>query len=54
MGQNVTQNATGTMVMLELDALGLDRARTACSREEHPLAEPRELRRAGARICRRQ
>src|SRR3990172_8249180 len=29
--QTLTQDATGTMVMLELDALGLDRARTEVS-----------------------
>jgi aconitate hydratase len=30
-GQTLTQDATGTMVMLELEALGLDRARTDVS-----------------------
>ena len=29
--QTLTQDATGTMVMLELEALGLDRARTEAS-----------------------
>lgn len=29
--QTLTQDATGTMVMLELEALGLDRVRTECS-----------------------
>lgn len=29
--QTLTQDATGTMVMLELEALGLDRAKTECS-----------------------
>jgi aconitate hydratase len=29
--QTLTQDATGTMVMLELEALGLDRARTDVS-----------------------
>ena len=29
--QTLTQDATGTMVMLELEAMGLDRARTECS-----------------------
>ena len=29
--QTLTQDATGTMVMLELEAMGLDRVRTACS-----------------------
>ena len=29
--QTLTQDATGTMVMLELEALGLDRARTEVS-----------------------
>ena len=29
--QTLTQDATGTMVMLELEAMGLDRARTEVS-----------------------
>ncbi|HEY3471134.1 MAG TPA: aconitate hydratase, partial [Amycolatopsis sp.] len=31
MDQTLTQDATGTLVMLELEALGLDRARTEVS-----------------------
>ena len=39
--QTLTQDATGTLVMLELEALGLDRARTELSAQyvDHNLLE---------------
>jgi aconitate hydratase len=43
-GQTLTQDATGTMVMLELEALGLDRARTDVSAQyvDHNLLQADE------------
>jgi aconitate hydratase len=34
--QTLTQDATGTLVMLELEAMGLDRVRTELSAHQRP------------------